>query len=92
MTDLDDTIQKTHLIYIDKIYTNNKIDPELHKNIYKIQECNNQILLALKEDIKNIKNPIEYPLDTITNRKIGILSPRQLERRERIEEFNLKKN
>lgn len=26
ITDLDDTIQNTHLIFLDKIFTNNKID------------------------------------------------------------------
>jgi hypothetical protein len=40
ITDLDETIEKTQLIYIDKIYTNNKIDPDLHKNIYEIHKQN----------------------------------------------------
>ena len=67
ITDLDDTIHKTQLIYIDKIYTNNKIDPDLHKNIYNIQKCNDRNYILLKKDIITIKNSIQDLSDTNTN-------------------------
>lgn len=85
ITDLDDTIQKTHFIYIDKIYTNNKIDPDLHKNIYKIQKYNFKKFLLLKDDIKTIENSIQDLSDT--NKIVDIQSPKI----KKIKEFNLKR-
>jgi hypothetical protein len=58
ITDLDDTIQKTHLIYIDKIYTNKKIDLDIHKNIYEIHKQNTKIFRLLKDDIRNMEQAI----------------------------------
>ena len=66
ITDLDATIQKTNLIYIDKIYTNNKIDPDLYKNIYEIHKQNYKTYSLLKEDIIAIKNILHKQIYTKT--------------------------
>ena len=87
ITDLDDTIQKTHLIYIDKIYTNNKIDPDLQKNIYEIHKDNFKTFLLLKEDIKTIQDTIQALSDKITNTNIANQSP-QIKKES---EFNFKR-
>jgi len=84
ITDLDETIQKTQLIYIDKIYTNNKIDPDLHKNIYNIHKSNYKNYLLLKEDIRTIKNYLPDQSDT----NIEIQSQKKTTKKE---EFNLNK-
>jgi len=67
ITDLDATIQKTNLIYIDKIYTNNKIDPDLYKNIYEIHKQNYKTYSLLKEDIIAIKKILQKQWYNQTN-------------------------
>ena len=59
-TDLDDTIQNTHLQFIDDIFSNNKIDYELYKNINKIQEYNLLKKSIITNDILSINNENEY--------------------------------
>lgn len=58
-TDLDDTIQNTHLQFIDEIFTNNKIDHDLYKNISKVQEYNLVKRLKIIEEIRDIDNEVE---------------------------------
>ena len=59
ITDLDDTIKKTHLISIDNLYTNNKIDSDLHKNIYKMHKENFETYKTLQDDKRKIKKEIK---------------------------------
>ena len=72
ITDLDETISKTQWIYTDKIYTNNKIDHDLHKNIYNIHKQNVNIHSKLRDDIINIKWQIQKLYTNRTNTNIEI--------------------
>lgn len=68
-TDLDDTIQNTHLHFIDKIFTNNKIDFELYKDISKIYD---NILItdsSISNEIISLENELEETGDS--NWKLG---------------------
>jgi hypothetical protein len=58
ITDLDDTIQNTHLIFLDKVYTNNKIDHDLYKELYKMHFRAEIIKIKLQESISNYKDLI----------------------------------
>jgi hypothetical protein len=84
ITDLDNTIHKNHLIYMDKIYTNNKIDPDLHENIYNIHRSNYRNFILLKKDIENIDRIISNLSETNTNTNTNI-------RTQKLIEYNLKK-
>ena len=69
ITDLDDTIKKTHLIFIDNLYTNNKIDSDLHKNIYKIHKENFETYKTLQDDKRKIEKEIEKFRISDTNKE-----------------------
>ena len=58
VTDLDDTIQISHLKFMDQVFTSNKIDFQLYKEIYKIQEYNLKKKISFSKEIANMDNEI----------------------------------
>jgi hypothetical protein len=69
ITDLDASIQKTHLYFMDNIFTNTKIDFDLYKNIYIIQNNNFKKLYEIYGEILTIKNE----LSTEKNKKKNLM-------------------
>lgn len=65
ITDLDDTIQNTHLIYLDKVYTNNKIDQDLYKELYKMHFKIESVKVKLQESIDYYKELINNINDSV---------------------------
>lgn len=55
-TELDDTHQNTHLQFIDDIFTNNKIDLNLYRDISKVQQYNLVNRAKIIKEIMSIEN------------------------------------
>jgi DNA-dependent RNA polymerase len=67
VTNLNESAQISHLCFSDEVFTSNKIDFNLYKEISLIQEFNFKKKLEIGEKIKSIVNRIE-PLSTDTER------------------------
>lgn len=66
VTDLDDTIQISHLKFMDPVFTSNKIDLQLYKEIYKIQAYNLKKRSVFSKEIASMENEIsQYPKEKI---------------------------
>ncbi len=64
------TIETSNLVYKDKVFTNNKLDLQLYKDIYKIQEYNHKKISVFSKEIASIENEIsQYPKEIYFQKK-----------------------
>lgn len=82
LTDLNESIQSSHLCYSDNIFSNNKVDLNLYKEIYTIQEFDKKNLTQLYEkieDLDSLELPQEKEIKRYTNANFNDYKSKSIE-------------